>query len=191
MAMRRGNPLFWTHPQRPTLSPSLRREGSEMQDRRQGRRPRAYTLCWGLHLANDCMAVVCIRLWGRSLHPIAGAVPCAGPTIMFDRFSIPCLYPHVGRTPIMHYALCIGKVMFDRFRSPVCTLMLGERQFCIMHYALCIVMGCFSVCLRFAVHCFPLSFLLVLYLSFFFCWIVCGFVLSFSFFQSKSFLAGI
>ena len=139
MAMRRGNPLFWTHPQRPTLSPSLRREGSEMQGRRQGRRPRAYTLCWGLHLANDCMAVVCIRLWGRSLHPIAGAVPCAGPTIMFDRFSIPCLYPHVGRTPIMHYALRIMhwkdnvRPLFHPLFAPACWAN-ANYALCSMHW---------------------------------------------------------
>ena len=116
MAMCRGNPLFQTHPQ--PLPP----KGGEWnaQGRSQGVRP-----------------MVGVLQQGRGLRPIAGAVPCAGPKTMFDRFSIPCLYPHVGRTPIMHYALCIGKIMFDRFYNhPLASACWANANnaLCILHW---------------------------------------------------------
>ena len=120
MAMCRGNPLFQTHPQ--PLPP----KGGEWnaQGRSQGVRP-----------------MVGVLQQGRGLRPIAGAVPCAGPKTMFDRFSIPCLHPHVGRTPIMHYALCIMhwkdnvRPLFDPLFVPSCWAN-ANYALCIMHYAL-------------------------------------------------------
>ena len=79
---------------------------------------------------------VCTPMLGERQLCIMHYALCIG-KIMFDRFSIPCLHQHVRRTPIMHYALCIGKIMFDRFSIPCLHPHVGRTP--IMHYALCIM----------------------------------------------------
>ena len=121
MAMRRGNPLFRPTPRDPPPAPPSEGRGVKCP-RQEPRRPSK----GGCPTAGE----------GRGLRPIAGAVPCAGPKTMFDRFPIPCLHPHVGRTPIMHYALCImhwKDNVRPLLQSPACTRIYGECQLCIMH----------------------------------------------------------
>ena len=116
-----------THPQPrdPPPAPPSEGRGVECQGRRQARRPRACTFSWSCTLptnvgssfasdsgdrawcpiagavpASDCRGCACVRLQGRTLRPIAGAVPCAAPKEMFDRFSND---PNIWRMPIMHY----------------------------------------------------------------------------------------
>ena len=111
MAMRRGNLLcIWRQTPSPETHPQpLPPKGGEWnaQGRRQARRPRPCTFSWGLHVANNCRVVACIRLWGpclasdcrgRASFPIAETV-LAGPKVTLGRFSMTRLQPHVGRTP--------------------------------------------------------------------------------------------
>ena len=125
--------------ERPTPSPSLRREGSVMPRQATSEASKGVHFLLELHVANECRVVVCIRQWGpclvsdcrghtlcliaggHALRPIAGGAclpsDCRGCACV--RLQGLCLRPIAGAVPCAGFLRRCPAV----FQSPAITSM--------------------------------------------------------------------
>ena len=116
--------------ERPTPSPSLRREGSVMPRQATSEASKGVHFLLELHVANECRVVVCIRLWGLCLVSYCGGrawCPIAGPYLVSDCRAVPCVRLQ-GPCLVPLLRKCSTAFQISRI--------YGECQLCIMHYPL-------------------------------------------------------